>query len=627
MTAATDTIRGALQERFGFDDLRAGQRPVLEDVLAGTPTIAVMPTGSGKSLLYQLPAVMVDGLTVVVSPLISLMKDQVDGLRDKGIEAGFINSSQSLDEQREVERAARNGTLDLLYVAPERFQNAWFSGWISETRVGLFAVDEAHCISRWGHDFRPDYRLLGEAIPRLRPERLLACTATATPEVQRDIVATLGWPEPSVHVTGFLRSNLSLEVRFCGGDRQKEQHLVRILEEPPAADGAVIVYASTRKRVESVARVLEAALKEPVAAYHGGMESEERTAAQNLFMSGGARVAVATNAFGMGVDRADVRAVIHFEMPRTIEGYYQEVGRAGRDGEPSRCVMLYNPNDSRVHEFLIEQSDSPEHRDHEARKLRDMKRFVHGERCRHESLLTYFGDPAQFDECPGCDRCASKVRTVPAEPPDATQVEVMRKALAGVARARGRFGMGKVAKMLAGSQSADVRNSSLGTLSTYGILSELGVKGCGALLTLLVQQGCCRIAGGEYPLLQITEEGAEVMRGDTAPWFHLPAELRPGAAMRVEGARRERRRATTQRETDEAFADADPELVDALRALRTELAKGRPAYTVFANRTLAALAAAEPRSEEELLTVPGMGAKRVRMYGERILRVIAGVRG
>jgi ATP-dependent DNA helicase RecQ len=623
---SVDRISEALERAFGFPGLRPGQRPVLEDVLAGTPTIAVMPTGSGKSLLYQLPAVMLDGLTVVVSPLISLMKDQVDALNERGIRAGLINSSQTLEEQRSVEQAARSGSLALLYVAPERFQNAWFRSWITELKVALVAVDEAHCISRWGHDFRPDYRLLGDAIPALRPGALLACTATATPDVQADIAQALGWPSPAVHVSGFLRDNLHLEVRFCGSDRAKHAQLLKIVQQPPATDGAVIVYASTRKRVEAVSELLATSLGEPVAAYHGGMEAEDRTAAQDLFMQGGARIAVATNAFGMGVDRGDVRSVIHVEMPRTIEGYYQEVGRAGRDGAPARCVMLYNPNDSRVHEFLIERGDSEEHREHEGRKLRDMKRFVHGEECRHVALLQYFGDDAAIEACPGCDRCTATVRTTPAEPPDASQVEVIRKALAGVARARGRFGLGKVAKMLGGSGAAEVRKAGLDQLSTYGILSWLGVSGCTELLSLLVQQGCCRVAGGDYPLLQITEEGGAVMRGDRAPWFHLPLELRGGGLTRTE-VKREVRQASASRATDEAFADADPELVEALRGLRAELAGGKPAYTVFSNRTLAALAAAEPRSEAEFLAVPGLGAGKWSRYGEAILGVIEAVRG
>ncbi|MFT5991819.1 MAG: ATP-dependent DNA helicase RecQ [Flavobacteriales bacterium] len=622
--SAPDPVREALLAHFGFDTLRPGQRPVVDDVLGGRPTLAVMPTGSGKSLCYQLPAVMLEGLTVVVSPLISLMKDQVDGLNARGIAAGFINSSQSMDEQRAIESAARSGELKLLYVAPERFANAYFSQWISQTRIALFAVDEAHCISRWGHDFRPDYRLLGEVIPALRPERLLACTATATADVRDDILTALGVREAAVHVSGFLRDNLHLDVYFAGGDRQKEVRAVEIVRDALDKDGTAIVYASTRKRVESTARALRSALGVEVAAYHGGMDAEDRTAAQDDFMTGGSRVAVATNAFGMGVDRSDVRAVVHFEMPRTIEGYYQEVGRAGRDGKMSRCVMLYNPNDSRVHEFLIEQGDSAQHKEHEHRKLRDMRRFVHGSECRHSALLSYFGDTATVETCPGCDRCNAIIQTTD-DPPDEAQIETIRKALAGVARANGRYGMGKVAKMLAGSGAADIRNSSLGNLSTFGLLQHLGVKGVTDLLTVLVQQGCCRIAGADYPLLAITEEGAEVMKGMRTPWFSLPP------AFVGQGGRRESRssgnRESRAAAADAAFADADPEIVEALRALRSTLAKGKPAYTVFSNATLAALATAEPTCEAEFVAVKGLGPAKWRKYGAAVLATLQDVRG
>ena len=616
-------VEAALATHFGFSSLRGGQAGVIRDVLDGRPTIAVMPTGAGKSLCYQLPAMMLDGLTVVISPLISLMKDQVDGLRARGIAAEYLNSSLSLDERREVEARVGAGETKLLYVAPERFGGGHFERFLSQQEIALFAVDEAHCISRWGHDFRPDYRLLGGVIERLRPAKILACTATATPTVRDDIGDALGLEAPAVHVSGFLRDNLSLEVRYCSGDRAKEAHLVEALQSDEARSGAVIVYASTRKRVDAVAPLLERALGEPVAAYHGGMEPEARSRAQDDFMQGDARVAVATNAFGMGVDRSDVRVVAHFEMPRTIEGYYQEVGRAGRDGKPSRCLLLYNPNDSRVHEFLIEQGDNPEHRESEARKLRDMKRYVHTEQCRHEALLAYFGEEVESFACPGCDRCNRRVRTS-SETPDEAQVTIIRKALAGVARANGRCGLGKVAKMLAGSQSADVAQSWLARLSTYGLLRELGVRGCTELLHLLVEQGCCRIAGSDYPLLQITDEGVDVMKSRAEPWFALAPELRGGGA-RV-ATRASARRERSQKAMDEALADADPAVVSALRALRSELAAGKPAYTVFDNKTLAALAAAEPSDEESFVAVRGLGPTKWRKYGAQILDAIAHAR-
>ena len=349
----------ALERWFGFDRLRPGQAAVIDDVLAGRPTLAIMPTGAGKSLCYQLPAVMSDGVTLVVSPLIALMKDQVDALRARGIDAAFVNSSQSTTEQRTTLNRVVDGHTKLLYVAPERFGHGAFRDAMDRATVSMVAIDEAHCISRWGHDFRPDYQRLGDALRWLDPPRVLACTATATGEVRDDIVRSLGLEAPAVHVRGFLRENLHLEVRFCDGERDREAAMIEILERDEVKSGATILYASTRKRVDRTAAALSKRFRGEVVKYHAGLPSDARDGAQRRFVSGDARIVVATNAFGMGVDRGDVRAVIHTAMPGTVEGYYQEVGRAGRDGEPSTCVLLYNATDSRVHEFLIEMSYPP----------------------------------------------------------------------------------------------------------------------------------------------------------------------------------------------------------------------------------------------------------------------------
>lgn len=627
----SDTLVAALREHFGHPDFQPGQRPVVESVLDGVPTVAIMPTGAGKSLCYQLPALMLDGLTLVVSPLIALMKDQVDSLRDKGIRADVINSTRTLDEQRAIMDAARRGDLDLLYVAPERFGNSWFSERINDADIALFAIDEAHCISRWGHDFRPSYRNLGGALERARPRAVLACTATATPEVREDMVASLGLREPRVFVSGFLRDNLFIDVRFCSGDKQKDRLLVDFVRHGPVpADpsdpdhGAIIVYASTRKRVEAIRDLLGRELDESVIAYHAGMEPEDRDAAQEEFMSGAARIVVATNAFGMGVDRSDVRAVIHAGMPRTVEGYYQEIGRAGRDGKQSWCTLLYNANDTRIHEFLINQSESSEHRELEMRKLDAMRHYIHGESCRHRALLVYFGERAP-ESCPGCSRCSRPPRIRPeatgeVRPEDA---EIVRKALAGVARAKGRFGLRRVAAMLAGSRSKEIAASPLSSLSTYGILGSLGVEGCARLLQLLVDEGLCTIVGGNYPLIAIQEAGVEVMTGREDVDFPVPAELRGG---RVGGA--VRARSSSRKVGAGPPADADPRLIDGLRAWRAAAADGKPAYTVFGNNTLYALAVSPPTDQAEFLAVPGLGKAKWTRFGEELLeRIDAILRG
>lgn len=718
-TQPEDRLQAALARHFGFSDFHRGQRAVIEDVLGGRPTVAVMPTGAGKSLCYQLPALLLDGVTLVVSPLIALMKDQVDGLRARGIPAEFVNSTQSTEEQRAALDRVLNGQARLLYVAPERFRAPAFARALRQVPLSLFAVDEAHCISRWGHDFRPDYTRLGEVLELLRPPRVLACTATATPEVRADIHTVLKLDDPSVHIAGFLRENLFLEARLCGGDTDRDRRLKALLTRPELREGAILLYASTRKRVERYAQLCRQLLKgEAIVAYHGGMEDTDRTAAQERFMSKAARVAVATNAFGMGVDRADVRAVVHVDLPRTVEGYYQEVGRAGRDGVASRCLLLYNPTDTRVHEFLIErshptpavltevwrrlQSAGPEsgvpqstleaalaavdqdglvepalrqlnrvdaawfdgglwrmspgapaevdalgldfermaqHREHEYEKLNLMRKFVQDPGCRHTFILDYFGEAAP-PACPGCDRCNQEdsIGGVPGlthAQPTTEELLVLRKALAGVARAEGRFGLRKVAAMLAGARVKALEGTSLTELTTFGILKELGSDGCAELLKVLVDQGLCRLAGGEYPLLEIAREGWEVMQDRRVPSFRPPPHLVPGQPL-AQRVRMLKGPAVVHRPAGRPAPGAPPDtggveaadaaMVDALRRFRTELARTRavPPYVIFSDKTLFALAAQPPTSEADFLAVPGLGPARWTQFGPALLEACTG---
>lgn len=614
----TDTLRDALADRFGFPDFQPGQRPIIDSVLSGRPTLAIMPTGAGKSLCYQLPAVVLDGLTIVVSPLIALMKDQVDALTARGIRADLINSSRTPSQRDATLGAALNGELDLLYVAPERFGNRAFRDRIAAADVALFAIDEAHCISRWGHDFRPDYRRLAHAIGWVAPERILACTATATPHVRDDIASSLGLEDPEVFVSGFLRPNLSLDIRFAPSDAAKRERLDDFLTAGPGAPnapdpGAVIVYAPSRKQVESLSVRLTKRIGEPVLGYHAGMDAATRDEVQDRFIGGDVRIVVATNAFGMGVDRADVRAVVHVTMPRTVEGYYQEIGRAGRDGRPSWCLMLTGPSDSRIHEYLIAQSENEAHRQAETAKLAAMKRFVHSKVCRHRYLLTYFGERMDVP-CPGCTRCQPPPR-FGGELPDATDesTETVRKALAGVARSKEKFGLKRVAGMLAGSRNRSVKAAPLSSLSTFGILGGLGVAGCEELLWLLVDEGLCTLTGGEYPLLALTERGTEVMLGRDEPNFGLPG---PWGRMPT---RTRSRRGSTAEVPDEC----DPRIVDALRSFRRDHANGKPLYTVFSNAVLYRLAALPPNDRESFMSVAGLGKQKWERFGPALLDVVS----
>jgi ATP-dependent DNA helicase RecQ len=696
MLETPDTLTAALKHHFGFTAFHKGQREVIDDVVAGHPTVAVMPTGAGKSLCYQLPALLLDGITLVVSPLIALMKDQVDALRARGIAAEYVNSSQSYETQRAVMSAMTRGELPLVYVAPERFRSSVFRRALTKIPVALFAVDEAHCISRWGHDFRPDYARLGEVLAELQPPRVLACTATATPDVRDDIQRVLDLKAPRVHVAGFLRPNLFLEARLCGGDRDREARLRTFLTQGAGRDGAVIIYASTRKRVERFGAVCRGIVGHDQAViYHAGLDDEERVAAQERFMSGRCRVVVATNAFGMGVDRADVRAVVHVNLPRTIEGYYQEVGRAGRDGAPSHCLLLFNPIDTRTHEFLIDvghtsvadcgavwarlldadgagvppavldavlqdrpgrragqtalrtlaragaarlndglwfaEPGAPEqvralgvdfdqidtHRKFEHQKLDRMRRFVYSAECRHAQILNYFGEPIVDLECPGCGRCQDSAEgAVPGlvfGVPDEDELLLSHNTLAGVARAEGRFGLRKVAGMLAGSKAKGVGDGWLASLSTYGLLRAVGTEGCARMLHLLVDQRLCAVGGDKYPLLEITDAGWDVMQGRKVPGFKPPKELAPAKTSR-------RRKAPKGDDLDEGPA----EVMAALRAFRTDEAKRRsvPAYVVFSDRTMRAIAAVRPGTEAEFVSVSGLGPARWASYGPRLVAAL-----
>lgn len=567
-------------------------------------------------------------------------------------------------------------------------------------------MDEAHCISRWGHDFRPDYTRLGEVVETLRPPRVLACTATATPEVRADIHGTLGLENPAVHVAGFLRENLFLEARLCGGDKDRDRRIEVLLQQPGMREGGILVYASTRKRVERYAGLLRQWVRgEPVVAYHGGMDDGARQEAQERFMTGRARIAVATNAFGMGVDRADVRAVIHVDLPRTVEGYYQEVGRAGRDGQPSRCLLLHNPTDTRVHEFLIERSHPPfevvaeiwrlihgagpeaglpqaalerhlvgsdldgmveaalrqlsrvdgawfdgalwrvnpgapadvgalgldferirQHRDHEFEKLKLMRRFAHDPGCRHAFILDYFGE-APPAACPGCDRChrEDSIGGVPGlvhEQPGPEEVLLLRKALSGVARAEGRFGLRKVAAMLAGARGKAIEGTSLHTLTTFGILKELGAEGCAELLKVLVDQGLCCLVGGDYPTIGIARDGWEVMQGRRPPGFRPPPHLVPGhpAEKRIRLLKGPAR--------SPAGAPAEGEVVETLRRFRTDMARARavPPYVIFSDKVLLAIAARPPQDEADFLAVAGLGPGKWNQFGPALLEALTPLR-
>jgi len=627
-TGSTPDLAAALRQHFGHQAFRDSQQDLVETVLDGRDLLAVMPTGSGKSLGFQLPALLLPGTTLVVSPLISLMKDQVDELNRRGVPAAALHSGLTAESRREVLRQAAAGAQRLLYVAPERFASAHFARLLAGIPVARFVVDEAHCVSEWGHDFRPDYRRLREAAESCRradgkPGRppMAAFTATATPEVREDIVALLGLADPHVVVAGFDRPNIELRVRAVSGDREKRELLPTLV-----GDGRALVYASTRRKAEEAAETLrEAGLD--AAAYHAGLGDAERSRVQEAFATGTLRRVCATNAFGMGIDRPDVERIVHVDIPGSIEAYYQEIGRAGRDGRRAIATLLWNYADVKTREFLIElEHDEPEgraprpdpeevarRRELDHRKLRRMVSYADTSRCLRATILQYFGDPAAREPCEACANCE---RLRPLGTADLLRV---RKILSGVARAGERFGRRKIAAMLTGQ--LDELPETLAHLSTAGILQEEAPAVVERWIEAACGAGLLRTSDDQYRVLGLTPLGRDVMAGRLE-------EVRvvvPEVPAKRSGSKRARGRARHAAvEAVDARPPAAP-VVDALRAWRLGEARRRAVapFVVLHDRTLMAIASTLPRSPEELVELPGIGPGKLDAYGEAILDIVA----
>ncbi len=581
--------------------------------LAGQDLLAVMPTGSGKSIGYQLPALLLPGTTLVVSPLIALMKDQVDELARKGVPAAALHSLASPGERRASEAALREGRLRLLYVAPERFASESFRRLLSETPLARFAVDEAHCVSEWGHDFRPDYRSLADAARACRradggPGRppVLAFTATATPEVRRDIVELLGLDHPQVFVAGFDRPNLFLDVRKVSGEIEKRALL-------PALVGTrrALVYAATRKSAERAAEALREA-GVAADAYHAGMDEPGRTRVQNRFADGSLSVVCATNAFGMGIDRPDIEAVVHFEIPGSLEAYYQEIGRGGRDGRRADATLLWNYVDVRTREFLIEQADErgeseqrERRRDLDRSKLARMIAYADSAGCYRATILGYFGERDTPAECGFCGNCARRREL------SEDDLVRLRKILSGVARGGERWGKRRIVAMLTGDLEG--LPEPLTRLSTTGILAGDGARVVGDWVDAAQGGGLLSATRDAYRTLSLTRAGRDVMAGRTTRVALTLPEPPPAKTRRTKASKAIAKAASA--------ASADPAKIEALREWRRLEAARRsvPAFVVLHDRTLVALAAARPSTLDALAEVPGIGPAKLEAYGKDLL--------
>ena len=615
--------------RLGYAEFRPGQREAIETLLEKRRLLLVAPTGGGKSLTYQLPACLLPGTTLVLSPLVALMNDQVQALTARGVSATFLASTLDSGEARRRMARLAAGEYKLVYAAPERLVFAGFRGLLRDLEVPLVAVDEAHCISEWGHDFRPEYLQIGELVAELSQARLLACTATATPVVRDEILARLGLPADTPQIVrGFARPNLALRAEEVADKREREARVDALLEEAvggPGKDrGVALIYAATRKQAEEEAHRL--GLQHwRVAAYHAGMDPATRERVQQGFIGSRLEIVVATNAFGMGIDRHDVRAVVHLSPPGSIEAYYQEVGRAGRDGAPALGLMLVAASDLAVRRRLLEGTgDRSGERDeavvaHKWGLFLELLRWAEGGSCRHDAILRYFGDEAEALH--GCGQCDVCLALDDGDRPDPEAVTlIVRKALSAVARVHNRFGLEAAVRLLHGTPDERLARSGLDMTPTFGSLKEHAPEWILKLLRRCVTAGWTDFTATDRPVLLLTDTGRAVMKAERPARLLLPPRERP-APRASAGARPRRDRAPIE----EGVLDADAQRVfEALRHHRLRLARdqGVPPYVIASDRTLREMAMLRPKTRTQLLEMHGIGPTKAERYGAGFLDVI-----
>lgn len=576
-----------LKKYYGYENYRGGQEKVIKSILEKKDTFAIMPTGAGKSICYQIPALMFEGVTIVISPLISLMKDQVDGLVDMGVPAAFINSSLDSYEVQERIFEASVGHYKLIYIAPERLESENFRASLKEINISMIAVDEAHCVSQWGHDFRPSYRAIITFIEELKARPIIAAfTATATEEVKEDVMRLLGLVDSNVYISGFDRENLFFTV-IRGGD--KKSYIDSYINQNDDSSG--IIYAATRKEVDSLYEHLKRN-NFSVTKYHAGLSENERKENQENFIYDNSKIMVATNAFGMGIDKSNVRYVIHYNMPKNMEAYYQEAGRAGRDGEKSECILLFSAQDVMVQKFLLEQNVQSEVRKlNDYRKLQNMVDYCHTQGCLRKYILQYFGEEQTKENCDNCSNCKDET-----ELKDITLDA--QKIFSCIYRVNEKYGTTLIAEVLRGSKNSKILELNFDKLSTYGIMKDYTIKGIKDLINILIAEDYLRLSEGEYPTVRFCEKAIAVLKSKEKVLLKVHKQKEKKAV--------------------------DNSLFEILRALRKKISEREklPPYVIFHDTTLREISENIPMNNDALMRIKGIGESKIKKYGEELLTEI-----